>query len=140
MIKFEVGDKVRVVKPECGKRRDAVGIVVEVDACSVGVEFKGWRDGHDGPWTDGRKSCWNFYEPQEQLVLIRAAKKVDPKPVKPSQAYLGNGKHKWEDVVAGTDFGDIPYVKRLRVPGGWLYKVRSATVLVPMPEVVKHKV
>jgi hypothetical protein len=33
-------------------------------------------------------------------------------------------------------------VRRLRVPGGWLYRDErvKAMVFVPMPEVVKHKV
>jgi hypothetical protein len=65
------------------------------------------------------------------------------------QTYKGNGEHDWELVHSTSDtFSD-----RLRVPGGWLYRVVTNThyigiaygtvvntVFVPMPEVVKHKV
>jgi hypothetical protein len=55
-----------------------------------------------------------------------------------SQEYLGNGNHKWEQVIIESGHR----LERLRVPGGWLYRdLRTATlVFVPMPEVVKHKV
>jgi hypothetical protein len=58
------------------------------------------------------------------------------------QDYRGNGEHGWEDVTRGFD---IHNTVRLRVPGGWLYKVTHlgsffTTTFVPMPEVVKHKV
>jgi hypothetical protein len=65
-----------------------------------------------------------------------APKQVDQVPVKTmnpkaSQAYKGNGKHKWEKVV------DCTY--RLRVPGGWLYETTDeaggcpSAVFVPSP-------
>lgn len=58
---------------------------------------------------------------------------------KPSQKYLGNGKHRWEYVV-----DDEGRTMRLRVPGGYLYRYLAITgptmVFVPMPQVVKHKV
>lgn len=66
---------------------------------------------------------------------------------KPSQAYLGNGFHSWEVVVDSAERNSIHYVAqqprtmRLRVPGGYLYRVfGSGTTFVPMPSVVKHKV
>jgi hypothetical protein len=58
---------------------------------------------------------------------------------KPSQAYKGNGKHTWEAVVDQDDDNSYP-TRRLRVPGGYIYRRASAMVFVPMPEVVKHKV
>lgn len=75
-----------------------------------------------------------------------------------SQEYRGNGNHEWETVVEGRELIHLndtcisTNVNRLRVPGGWLYRVErimndhkerscvSETVFVPMPEVVKHKV
>ena len=71
-----------------------------------------------------------------------------------SQEYLGNGKHKWEDVTVNAKENDqgqkmIDGTQRLRVPGGWLYRVLGINpvvgmvqniTFVPMPEVVKHKV
>ena len=55
-----------------------------------------------------------------------------------TQEYRGNGKHQWEGVISDGGF----QLMRLRVPGGWLYRdQKTQTVtLVPMPEVVKHKV
>jgi hypothetical protein len=54
------------------------------------------------------------------------------------QTYRGNGNHEWENV---TKWGSV---RRLRVPGGWIYRTgigkAASTVYVPMPEVVKHKV
>jgi hypothetical protein len=54
---------------------------------------------------------------------------------KQSQKYKGHGEHAWEtDRTSGT--------QRLRVPGGWLYRMNYAAMatFVPMPDVVKHKV
>ena len=55
---------------------------------------------------------------------------------KPSQKYLGNGKHEWERVNHITS--------RLRVVGGYLYLTTwsggASQSFVPMPDVVKHKV
>jgi len=62
-----------------------------------------------------------------------------------SQEYLGNGKHRPENVVSDHTSD----VTRLRVPGGWTYSIflkdtfghtHFNTVFVPMPEVVKHSV
>jgi hypothetical protein len=142
MIEFNEGDKVRVIRPECGKRRGSIGTVVEIDGDYVGVEFKGWADGHDGPFKDHRKTCWNFFDVQKQLLVIEPTPvKPEPAPkvAKPDQSYKGNGKHTWECVVVGGVLS--PRTERLRVPGGWLYKPRATSaVFVPMPEVVKHKV
>jgi hypothetical protein len=63
------------------------------------------------------------------------------------QTYRGNGEHTWEEVKFLNDV----ITDRLRVPGGWLYRVTMDptfndglggfnVVFVPMPEVVKHKV
>ncbi len=58
------------------------------------------------------------------------------------QSYHGNGNHDWEVVNIHSE----PNMKRLRVPGGWLYGAgplytsSTATTFVPMPEVVKHAV
>lgn len=59
---------------------------------------------------------------------------------KPSQAYKGNGQHDWEPVLPPST--DFVQVRRLRVPGGWLYGTddEGTMTFVPMPEVVKHKV
>jgi hypothetical protein len=38
-----------------------------------------------------------------------------------AQLYKGNGKHRWE-VVVGLDDGRGDTVRRLRVPGGWIYE------------------
>jgi hypothetical protein len=54
---------------------------------------------------------------------------------KKSQEYRGHGEHDWEpDLRSG--------MQRLRVPGGWLYRFNytTTTTLVPLPDVVKHKV
>ena len=54
------------------------------------------------------------------------------------QEYRGNGKHSWERVYDSAM--EVP-VKRLRVPGGWLYKTEGhAPVFVPLPEVVGYKI
>jgi hypothetical protein len=52
------------------------------------------------------------------------------------QPYKGNGQHEWEIVNSNT----WPHMRRLRVPGGWLYTNGATETFVPMPEVVKHKV
>lgn len=66
---------------------------------------------------------------------------VTKKTAKPSQAYKGNGNHAWESVVDVGYDRMRPCTIRLRVPGGYLYRVfGSGTTFVPMPEVVKHKV
>jgi hypothetical protein len=70
-----------------------------------------------------------------------------------SQEYLGNGNHDWEEVTVNVmnkkDGNYIDATQRLRVPGGWLYRVLGLNPIVglvqnvtfvPMPEVVKHKV
>jgi hypothetical protein len=64
-----------------------------------------------------------------------------PAPAKKSphgaQKYLGNGAHTWE-MVSGAALG----VRRLRVPGGWLYRdsYTDTTVFVPMPDVVGYEI
>ena len=52
-----------------------------------------------------------------------------------AQEYKGNGKHDWEEV------GDSN-VRRLRVPGGWLYRIgfTASSVFVPLPDVVGYKI
>lgn len=66
-----------------------------------------------------------------------------------SQEYRGNGNHEWEHAQNDAPEDHLSsLVNRLRVPGGWLYRVYSSVgpkheisiVFVPMPEVVKHKV
>lgn len=53
------------------------------------------------------------------------------------QEYRGNGKHAWET----AETGDARFTRRLRVPGGWLYKYGENTlVFVPLPEVVGYKI
>lgn len=65
---------------------------------------------------------------------------------KPSQAYKGNGQHRWEDVCAPSDSTQNGMTSRLRVPGGWIYSVYhgptdgETALFVPMPAVVKHEV
>jgi hypothetical protein len=147
---FKVGDTVKVIKACDGKCCGMTGVVVAKTnvwgSGVVTVSFEGWKAGHSGSLGGDRKDCWNFHEAFKQLKVV-APKEIEkvkspiaPKK-KPSQAYLGNGKHAWEVVVGGGDFGTSPKTERLRVPGGWLYKPRaSAPVFVPMPEVVKHKV
>lgn len=55
-----------------------------------------------------------------------------------AQEYRGNGKHAWEIVADDT--------KRLRVPGGWLYRYGNtyanehAITFVPVPEAVGYVV
>jgi hypothetical protein len=58
------------------------------------------------------------------------------------QPYKGNGQHLWEEVVheSRANSAGQPHASRLRVPGGWIYRVQGRPVFVPMPEVVKHKV
>lgn len=70
-----------------------------------------------------------------------------PKPAKArphgAQEYRGNGSHTWEVVVESRSNGGRPVrpVKRLRVPGGWLYKpMGSSPVFVPMPTTVGYGV
>jgi hypothetical protein len=50
--------------------------------------------------------------------------------------YNGNGNHEWED-VAGRNGPSYDFTQRLRVPGGWIYKVGFDTtcrpVFVPVP-------
>jgi hypothetical protein len=59
------------------------------------------------------------------------------RPTKGKQQYRGNGNHEWEAVANGT-------TKRLRVPGGWLYRflgTESDTMtFVPVPDVVGYAV
>ena len=54
---------------------------------------------------------------------------------KGKQEYKGNGSHDWEAV------GDSG-IRRLRVPGGWLYRAgyTPTTTFVPMPDVVGYKI
>ena len=67
-----------------------------------------------------------------------AARKAKAAGPKGEQEYKGSGNHDWEDI------GDNSHVvvRRLRVPGGWLYRVgyTSSTTFVPMPEVVGYKI
>lgn len=48
-----------------------------------------------------------------------------------TQAYKGNGKHGWESVdeqeVVDGHVGAQHLTLRLRVPGGWLYRVVNTT-------------
>jgi hypothetical protein len=54
-----------------------------------------------------------------------------------AQEYRGNGKHAWETV----EIDDVPFTRRLRVPGGWLYKSGgNGLVFVPVPDVVGYKI
>lgn len=63
-------------------------------------------------------------------------KAIAPK-AKKGQRYAGSEAETWEDLPASD-------MQRLRVPGGWLYRVAyritSRTTFVPMPAAVKHKV
>lgn len=100
------------------------------------VSFEGWLHG----WSDRehRSCCWaispKYLEAASEVVAIKKSR---------GQAYLGNGKHQWEAVVPAQQMEEhIRPTWRLRVPGGWLYKVGTyePPVFVKMPEVVKHKV
>jgi hypothetical protein len=86
--------------------------------------------------------------PKSVPVLIEALQKVAGivPPVAPKrrphgpQEYKGNGKHRWENVVKGSD--ETVRVVRLRVPGGWLYGSNDdgAMTFVPMPDTVGYGV
>jgi hypothetical protein len=128
---FEIGDKVRVsehypVDWDDGGVAGCVGKILRAsrDGWDVGFDHGGWSD-------DVSDHCW--YIESEWLT------KVEEKPTKPPQTYKGNGKHEWQYVAMD---GQTCAVRRLRVPGGWLYRDErvKAMVFVPMPEVVKHKV
>lgn len=74
----------------------------------------------------------------EMLPLPVDAPTRTSRRAKGAQTYRGNGNHTWEDVEDGT--------RRLRVPGGFLYRYRSASdeaaamAFVPMPETVGYAV
>ncbi len=49
------------------------------------------------------------------------------------QAYCGNKQHDWEGVAIDT--------QRLRVPGGWLYRVIGRGIaFVPLPDVIGYPI
>jgi hypothetical protein len=128
---FKICDKVRVSENYPKDMDDGfAGCVGELwrpsdDGWDVAFDRNGWLD------LTGRDHCW--YIGSEWLT------KVEEKPAKPPQTYKGNGKHEWQHVAMD---GQTFAVRRLRVPGGWLYRDErvKAMVFVPMPEVVKHKV
>jgi hypothetical protein len=136
---FKIGDKVRVSENYPKDIDDGfAGCVGELwracgDGWDVGFDHDGWRD------TTGRDHCW--YIESEWLTKVEEKPKKPPQTYKGNgtQTYKGNGKHEWQHVAMD---GQTFAVRRLRVPGGWLYRDErvKAMVFVPMPEVVKHKV
>jgi hypothetical protein len=126
MTKYKVGDKV------CAKRLDQwtdglVGEVIEADTDgTILVLFD--ADAAAGAGHGARLNEWwlgvTDVDPYEGTEPRKAPHG--------KQEYKGNGKHQWEDVASFT--------KRLRVPGGWLYRSDGSLAFVPVPEVVGYKV
>lgn len=91
----------------------------------------------------GAKVDTFFLAPSNVVALVNAIRAEFPElfpavaPAAPKarpsgpQAYRGNGSHSWEHVAYD--------VRRLRVPGGWLYKPQSSgACFVPVPSVVGY--
>lgn len=65
-----------------------------------------------------------------------------------TQEYKGNGNHDWEHVVdfcAFSNDGPPDSTYRLRVPGGWLYRIvddegTTGCVFVPVPNIVGYQI
>lgn len=80
MEKLKVGDKVKCVSPSDGMSPPGIGEVLKVDSgksnsyqlCFVSVYFKGWSGGHSS--NKALYGCWNFFNPSEQLELIKDTK------------------------------------------------------------------
>lgn len=127
--KLKVGDEVEVTVCTYGDSHTPVGrrgvIASRYNAHTWEVSFsaeENWYFQDDG--ADG------------EFVKVEKTKKTPKGP----QAYKGNGKHEWEvSCSAGRDFSTW----RLRVPGGWLYRVgtsATATTFVPVPAAVGYSV
>jgi hypothetical protein len=119
-----VGDIVRLSAWQ-GKGYKVIGIdgdVVTVDHNGSPFPYRGYND-------------W---------VVVKTANTKPAKTKKAPkgpQAYKGNGKHTWESV----DRTDDIVTTRLRVPGGWLYRVArneftKSVTFVPVPEVVGYSI
>lgn len=136
-LKFPKGLQVQYIgHEECGPH-NLFGVVVTPDGVGASVRFPKWTGGwqHEDK---GPANCW-YCSPDELKITEPTQTKLQA--TKPSQAYKGNGKHTWEMVTGRDRTLHVASTTRLRVPGGWLYKpYGSASVFVPMPEVVKHKV
>lgn len=134
---YKVGDRVRIKEAYGPIHAGATATLTEAFATSTPYLRVQWDDSSLGYANGGYRST--------RFEKIKPEKpKAAPKPKKPSQAYKGNGKHTWEIVnhernsIVARDPGTV---WRLRVPGGWLYGKRiGASVFVPMPAVVNHKV
>jgi hypothetical protein len=46
-------------------------------------------------------------------------------------------KVKWQEVLAAKDSGDSPAVRRLSVPGGWLYQVEHFVRVDDLDEIAR---
>lgn len=78
---------------------------------------------------------------REMNVFLPEAANFPKKAPNGLQAYRGNGKHLWEDVVEERD--DCVAVVRLRVPGGWLYSTdldEAPMTFVPTPAGVGYPI
>lgn len=145
--KLNAGDRVVVtgIQDET-KFAGEAGLIIskEHDTNIVHVLFDKWNAGHG---INDRQ--WNFEEQQARnfTIKVQHAAPVKPTVVKKwphgAQEYKGNGKHKWEPVER-DGIADTTTV-RLRVPGGWLYRVTCGTytkamTFVPVPQAVGYAV
>lgn len=143
---LRIGDEVEVTKP--GYSKMPIGLKGKVVARSekygVCVEFAGWDGGHSAyseGFEDPSESRWHFKNKDDGAIRKVKPEAKAKKAPKGKQAYKGNGKHLWEDVLAeGISYGYR--TKRLRVPGGWLYRsdMDTASVFVPTPAVVGYAI
>lgn len=153
---FKVGDQVISDATKSYWHSGLEGEVVSGIRDAVLVRFKGYRGtlGHSGQDASGKENRqhWNFTDnyyttPNGRLDLLlpftpvaEVVTKAKPKSPHGKQEYKGNGKHDWEAVV--TDAISTWTLKRLRVPGGWLYRdiFGNSLTFVPVPSVVGYKV
>ena len=68
MIKFKVGDRVKVLKRHQGELPKVIGVVARVGN-SVTVKFKGWGRGHGGHTTQGSREYWSYPSCKSHLYL-----------------------------------------------------------------------
>lgn len=105
---------------------------------------------YQGQFTKGKEYVVSYLVEPAQHVMIEEDDRDSPNgwyydffdkkkhsPSRAKQSYKGNGKHMWEPVADS--------IKRIRVPGGWLYSnytthAFGAMVFVPMPGVVNHAI
>ena len=148
-----VGNPVTSKADESAWHSGLTGKVLEVDPGErILVQFDS-IEGHGGG-VRYRTGCWYFRSgpltaaDADAKFLTRGrirAPRSDigsshKKPAAPhgSQEYKGNGKHSWETVTLAKG----EEMKRLRVPGGWLYADAGVITMcfVPVPSVVGYKV